>query len=130
MLVGLMAYAQLNTQSEVENYLFGDRYWLKMGADGFRLDVCHYMNFRLVRRLVSRSSQIPMWEKSGTMAVWLAGDQFDAVMNYCLGSWHLLRHQRMSGNLIRLWRVCDWHIRIRQTGPCLTCLAVMIPNAF
>jgi cyclomaltodextrinase len=88
---GLWHMPKLNTGNpEVENYLFEvTRYWLKMGADGFRLDVpCEiphefWVKFRRLVKSIKPDAYIvgEIWDDGSP---WLAGDQFDAVMNYCL----------------------------------------------
>ena len=88
---GLWHMPKLNTGNpEVENYLFeATRYWLKMGADGFRLDVpCEiphefWVKYRHLVKTINPDAYIvgEIWDDGGP---WLAGDQFDAVMNYCL----------------------------------------------
>lgn len=88
---GLWHMPKLNTGNpEVENYLFeATRYWLKMGADGFRLDVpCEiphefWIKYRRLVKAINPEAYIvgEIWDDGGP---WLAGDQFDAVMNYCL----------------------------------------------
>ena len=73
---------------EVRKYLFdATRYWMKMGLDGWRLDVPNEMSHDFWiqwRRLVKEENPDALiigeiWDDASP---WLKGDQFDAVMNY------------------------------------------------
>jgi neopullulanase len=77
----------------VRRFILGvARRWLERGIDGWRLDVPHEINddsfwreFRRVCKAVNPGCYITgeIW---GEARRWLAGDQFDAVMNYQLSA--------------------------------------------
>jgi cyclomaltodextrinase len=73
---------------EVRKYLFdATRYWMKMGLDGWRLDVPNEMSHDFWiqwRKIVKEENPDALiigeiWDDASP---WLKGDQFDAVMNY------------------------------------------------
>ncbi len=75
----------------VRDYLLqAGRYWLERGIDGWRLDVpdevppSFWVAFRRMVRAVNPDAWI-VGEIWGDAGAWLAGDQFDGVMNYRLG---------------------------------------------
>ncbi|WP_372634465.1 alpha-glycosidase [Cohnella sp.] len=81
---------KLNTENaEVKRYLLDvARYWIEeVGIDGWRLDVANevdhafWREFRTVVKTLNPEAYIlgEIWHDS---AMWLQGDQFDAVMNY------------------------------------------------
>jgi len=81
---------KLNTDNpQVRRYIFDvARYWLEMGADGWRLDVPFeiddddfWREFRDVCKSANPDAYI-VGEIPSEAQRWLAGDQFDAVMNY------------------------------------------------
>ena len=73
---------------DVRNYLFdATRYWMKLGIDGWRLDVPNEMSHDFWiewRKLVKSQKEdaIIIGEIWDDASPWLKGDQFDAVMNY------------------------------------------------
>ena len=73
---------------EVRKYLFdATRYWMKMGLDGWRLDVPNEMShdFWIQWRKVVKEENpdaLIIGEIWDDASPWLKGDQFDAVMNY------------------------------------------------
>lgn len=88
---GFGSLPKLNTQNpEVRKHLLevGTR-WLKLGADGWRLDVPNevphdfWIEFRRALRRVKPEAYIvgEIWTDG---MPWLQGDQFDAIMNYQL----------------------------------------------
>ena len=89
---GLPALPKLNTSNpEVREFLLGvAEHWLRFGIDGWRLDVPteipdagFWQEFRRRVRAVNPDAYIvgEIWNEA---AEWLAGDRFDAVMNYPL----------------------------------------------
>lgn len=73
---------------EVRNYLFdATEYWMKLGLDGWRLDVPNEMphdfwiQWRKLVKKINPDAYIvgEIWDDASP---WLNGDQFDAVMNY------------------------------------------------
>jgi neopullulanase len=78
----------INT-SAVREFLFGvAEHWIKLGADGWRLDVAEeidddsfWQEFRSRVRKINPEAYIvaEIWHESHR---WLQGDQFDAIMNY------------------------------------------------
>jgi len=73
---------------EVRRYTFDTvREWMRMGVDGWRLDVANevphdfWREFRRVVKEVDRDAYLvgEIWSSG---EAWLRGDQFDAVMNY------------------------------------------------
>lgn len=73
---------------EVHQYLFdATTYWMKMGLDGWRLDVPNeiphefWVEWRKVVKTANPDAYIvgEIWDDA---TPWLKGDQFDAVMNY------------------------------------------------
>lgn len=89
---GLAALPKLNTDNpEVREHLMGvAEHWLRFGIDGWRLDVpteIHsqgfWEEFRRRVRAVNPEAYIvgEIWRECPE---WLAGDRFDAVMNYPL----------------------------------------------
>ncbi|MBI5476969.1 MAG: glycoside hydrolase family 13 protein [Ignavibacteriales bacterium] len=73
---------------EVRKYLFdATRYWMKLGLDGWRLDVPNEMSHDFWiewRKIVKEENPDALiigeiWDDASP---WLKGDQFDAVMNY------------------------------------------------
>ncbi len=90
---GLPALPKLNTDNpEVRAHLFEvAEHWLRFGIDGWRLDVpteirdeAFWQEFRRRCRAVNPEAYIvgEIWHEAPE---WLAGDRFDAVMNYPLG---------------------------------------------
>jgi cyclomaltodextrinase / maltogenic alpha-amylase / neopullulanase len=92
------ALPKFNTATEaVREFLWSvGEYWIKQGVDGWRLDVPNEINdddfWREFRRRVKTANPdaYVVGEIWGDARRWLAGDQFDAVMNYlftkaCLG---------------------------------------------
>jgi len=90
----LPALPKFNTKNpEVRRFILDvAKYWLERGIDGWRLDVPHEINddafwreFRKVCKGVNPGCYITgeIW---GEAKRWLAGDQFDAVMNYQLSA--------------------------------------------
>jgi cyclomaltodextrinase / maltogenic alpha-amylase / neopullulanase len=73
---------------EVRAHLFdATRYWMKLGIDGWRLDVPNEMSHDFWiqwRKLVKSENQnaVIIGEIWDDASPWLRGDQFDAVMNY------------------------------------------------
>ena len=91
---GLPALPKFNTKNpEVRRFIMEvAAFWLKKGIDGWRLDVPHEINddsfwreFRRVCKKINPGCYITgeIW---GDARRWLAGDQFDAVMNYRLSA--------------------------------------------
>ena len=89
---GLPALPKLNTDNpEVREHLFEvAEHWLRFGIDGWRLDVpteirdeAFWHEFRRRCRAVNPEAYIvgEIWHEAPE---WLAGDRFDAVMNYPL----------------------------------------------
>lgn len=87
---GMAPLPKFNTDNpEVREYLLGvAEYWIRRGIDGWRLDVpneidddAFWREFRQrVKRLNSEAYIVgEIWEDPSR---WLAGDQFDGVMNY------------------------------------------------
>lgn len=90
----LPALPKFNTRNpEVRRFILGvAKYWLERGIDGWRLDVPHeidddsfWREFRRTCRAVNPDCYI-VGEIWGEAKRWLAGDQFDAVMNYQLSA--------------------------------------------
>ena len=90
----LPALPKFNTKNpEVRRFILDvAKYWLERGIDGWRLDVPHeidddafWREFRKVCKGVNPGCYITgeIW---GEAKRWLAGDQFDAVMNYQLSA--------------------------------------------
>jgi neopullulanase len=86
----LPALPKFNTSSPaVREFLFGvAEYWIKLGVDGWRLDVPTEINddsfwqeFRRRVRAINPEAYIvgEIWHEAHR---WLQGDQFDAIMNY------------------------------------------------
>ncbi len=89
---GLEALPKLNTDNpEVREHLFAvAEHWLRFGIDGWRLDVpteirdeTFWQEFRRRCRAVNQEAYLvgEIWHECPE---WLAGDRFDAVMNYPL----------------------------------------------
>ena len=89
---GLPALPKLNTANPaVREHLLGvAEHWLRFGIDGWRLDVpaeihdeTFWQEFRLRCRAVNPEAYLvgEIWQECPE---WLAGDRFDAVMNYPL----------------------------------------------
>jgi len=90
----LPALPKFNTQTQaVREFIFEvAEYWLRFGADGWRLDVPGEINddsfwqeFRRRVKAVNPDAYIvgELWLESQR---WLKGDQFDAVMNYLVSA--------------------------------------------
>jgi cyclomaltodextrinase len=90
---GLPALPKLNTDNpEVRAHIFDvAEHWLRFGIDGWRLDVpteirdeTFWQEFRRRCRAVNPEAYLvgEIWSECPE---WLAGDRFDAVMNYPLG---------------------------------------------
>ncbi len=90
----LPALPKLNTDTPaVREYLFGvAEHWLRFGIDGWRLDVpteiddpAFWREFRRRCRAVNPEAYLvgEIWHPAPE---WLAGDRFDAVMNYPLAT--------------------------------------------
>jgi glycosidase len=86
----LPALPKFNTdEPAVRKYLFNvAEYWIRFGIDGWRLDVpgeidedAFWQEFRLRVRAINPEAYIvgEIWHEAQR---WLAGDQFDGVMNY------------------------------------------------
>jgi len=86
----LPALPKLNTNTPaVREFLFDvAKYWIKFGADGWRLDVAEeidddsfWQEFRNRVQKINPEAYIvaEIWHESQR---WLQGDQFDAIMNY------------------------------------------------
>ncbi len=86
----LPALPKFNTDTPaVREFLFEvAEYWIKFGADGWRLDVAEeidddsfWQEFRQRVRAINPEAYIvaEIWHESRR---WLQGDQFDAIMNY------------------------------------------------
>lgn len=86
----LPALPKFNTNTPaVREFLFGvAEYWIRFGADGWRLDVpteidddSFWQEFRRRVRKINPEAYIvaEIWHESQR---WLQGDQFDAIMNY------------------------------------------------
>ncbi|GAC1471592.1 MAG: glycoside hydrolase family 13 protein [Chloroflexota bacterium] len=95
---GMPALPKFNTSTEaVREFLWSvGEYWVQRGIDGWRLDVPNEIDddafWREFRRRVETANPDAyiVGEIWGDARRWLAGDQFDAVMNYlfthaCLG---------------------------------------------
>ncbi len=90
----LPALPKFNTKNpEVRRFILGvAEYWLKKGIDGWRLDVPFEIDddafWREFRRVCKRANPrcYIVGEIWGEARRWLAGDQFDAVMNYQLSA--------------------------------------------
>lgn len=89
---GLPALPKLNTDNpQVRRYILDvARYWIEQGADGWRLDVpfeidddAFWREFRDVVKTANPEAYI-VGEIPSEAQRWMAGDQFDAVMNYQL----------------------------------------------
>jgi len=87
---GLPALPKLNTDNpQVRRYILDvARYWIEQGADGWRLDVPFeiddddfWREFRDVVKTANPEAYI-VGEIPCEAQRWMAGDQFDAVMNY------------------------------------------------
>lgn len=87
---GMAPLPKFNTENvEVREYLMRvAEYWLRRGIDGWRLDVPNeidddsfWREFRLRVKRINPEAYIvgEIWEEPSR---WLAGDQFDGVMNY------------------------------------------------
>lgn len=90
----LPALPKFNTDNPgVRAYLFEvAEYWIRQGIDGWRLDVPHeieddsfWREFRQRVKAINPEAYIvgEIWDKADH---WLQGDQYDAVMNYPLGT--------------------------------------------
>lgn len=90
----LPALPKFNTDNPgVRAYLFAvAEHWIRQGIDGWRLDVPHeieddsfWREFRQRVKAINPDAYIvgEIWEKADH---WLQGDQYDAVMNYPLGT--------------------------------------------
>ena len=86
----LPALPKFNTDNpQVRSFLFDvARYWVEFGIDGWRLDVpfeidddAFWREFRLVVKSANPDAYI-FGEIPSEAQHWMAGDQFDAVMNY------------------------------------------------
>ena len=92
---GRPALPKFNTDTAaVREFLFGvAEYWIRFGADGWRLDAAEqidhgfWVQFRRHIKKVNPDAYIlgEIWEEA---APWLQGDQFDGVTNYQL-TWPL-----------------------------------------
>ena len=91
---GLPALPKLNTDNpQVRRYILDvARYWIEQGADGWRLDVPFeiddddfWREFRDVVKTANPDAYI-VGEIPCEAQRWMAGDQFDAVMNYQITS--------------------------------------------
>jgi neopullulanase len=89
---GNRALPKFNTATpEVREFLWGvAEHWIRLGIDGWRLDVPNeidddefWREFRRRVKAINPDAYIvgEIWERADR---WLAGDQFDAVMNYPL----------------------------------------------
>ncbi len=86
----LPALPKFNTNTQaVREFLFGvAEHWIRLGIDGWRLDVAEeidddsfWQEFRRRVRAINPEAYIvaEIWHESHR---WLQGDQFDAIMNY------------------------------------------------
>jgi neopullulanase len=87
---GLPALPKFNhTNPQVREFIFGvAEHWIRAGIDGWRLDVpaeidddVFWREFRRRVKAINPEAYIvgEIWQRADR---WLAGDQFDAVMNY------------------------------------------------
>jgi neopullulanase len=109
----LPALPAFNTNNpQVRDFIFSvAKYWVDEGIDGWRLDVPQEINddsfwqeFRQVVKKANPDAYIT--GEIGTDASrWLAGDQFDAVMNYLLtyGIWKFFGGQDVNQELFGRW---------------------------
>ncbi len=109
----LPALPEFNTDNpQVREYIFSvARYWVEMGIDGWRLDVPGEIDddsfWQEFRRIVKRTNPDAYitGEIAGDATRWLAGDQFDAVMNYLLtyGIWLYFGGKEIKPTLLGEW---------------------------
>ncbi len=109
----IAALPELNTDNpQVREFIYSvTRYWLDFGIDGWRLDVpfcieddSFWQEFRQVVKTANPQAyitgEIPM-----DASRWLAGDQFDGVMNYLLtyGIWLYFGGKEAQQDLFGHW---------------------------
>lgn len=109
----LPALPEFNTDHPpVREFIFSvARYWIDLGIDGWRLDVPGEINddsfwqeFRGVVKKANPDAYIT-GEIAGDATRWLAGDQFDAVMNYLLtyGIWLYFGGKEINPKMLGEW---------------------------
>ncbi len=87
------------------------RYWIEQGVDGWRLDVASEIRepgfWQEFRRVVKRANPDAYitGEIAGDASPWLAGDQFDGVMNYLAAypCWSFFGGDRFDRGLVKQW---------------------------
>ena len=101
-----------NDNPQVRNFIFSiAKYWIDEGIDGWRLDVPYEIKddefWQKFRQIVKQANpdayivgEIPM-----DASRWLAGDQFDGVMNYLLtyGVWQFFGGNEVNTELYGHW---------------------------
>lgn len=109
----LPALPEFNTDNpQVRDYIFSvARYWVEQGIDGWRLDVPmeidddpFWQEFRSVVKKANPQAYIT-GEIPFDASRWLAGDQFDGVMNYLLtyGIWLYFGGEDVDKTLFGHW---------------------------
>lgn len=112
---GLPALPEFNTDNpQVRDFIFSvAKYWVDEGIDGWRLDVpqeidddLFWQEFRQVVKKANPETYIT-GEIATDASRWLAGDQFDGVMNYLLtyGIWKFFGGEDVNQELFGQWLV-------------------------